>query len=78
MTVAYIMTKIHNKLTLQNQYKGDFIMARYGCVVCGWIYDEEEGYEEMGIAPGTPFEELPEDFTCPLCGVEKDQFDLVD
>ena len=53
-------------------------MARYGCMICGWIYDEEEGYEEMGIAPGTPFEELPEDFTCPLCGVEKDQFDLVD
>ena len=31
-------------------------MARYGCIVCGWIYDEEEGNEEMGIAPGTPFE----------------------
>ena len=53
-------------------------MARYGCMICGWIYDEEEGYEELGIAPGTSFEDIAEDFTCPLCGVEKDQFELVD
>lgn len=53
-------------------------MARYGCMICGWIYDEEAGYEEMGIAPGTTFEELPEDFVCPLCGVDKEQFDLAD
>jgi len=53
-------------------------MARYGCMICGWIYYEAEGDEALGIAPGTPFEDLPEDFTCPACGVEKDQFDLVD
>ena len=53
-------------------------MARYGCMICGWIYDEEAGDEGLGIAPGTLFEELPEDFTCPLCGVDKDQFDLAD
>ena len=53
-------------------------MARYGCMICGWIYDEEVGDENLGIAPGTLFEELPEDFTCPLCGVDKDQFDLAE
>ena len=53
-------------------------MARYGCMICGWIYDEAEGDEALGIAPGTAVEDLAEDFTCPDCGVEKDQFDEVD
>ena len=47
---------------------------KYMCDVCGWIYDEEKGDVEHGIAPGTKFDDLPLDFTCPLCGVGKDQF----
>ena len=47
---------------------------KYVCDVCGWIYDESMGAEDMGIAPGTKFEELPEDFVCELCGVGKDDF----
>ncbi|MBO5196234.1 MAG: rubredoxin [Clostridia bacterium] len=47
---------------------------KYVCDICGWVYDEELGAEEHGIAPGTKFEDLPEDFECPLCGVGKDQF----
>ncbi len=50
-------------------------MKKYTCTVCGWTYDEEEGLPEEGIAPGTPWEELPEDFVCPLCGVDKEQFE---
>jgi rubredoxin len=49
-------------------------MKKYVCEICGWVYDEAEGDVENGIAPGTAFEELPEDFVCPLCGVGKDQF----
>ena len=49
-------------------------MKKYVCNVCGWIYDEELGDAENGIAPGTKFEDLPEDFACPLCGVGKDEF----
>ncbi len=49
-------------------------MAKYVCDVCGWEYDEELGDDNLGIAPGTPFSELPEDFECPLCGVGKDDF----
>ena len=49
-------------------------MAKYICDVCGYEYDPAVGAEEHGIAPGTPFESLPEDWTCPLCGVGKDQF----
>ena len=47
---------------------------KYVCEVCGWVYDEAEGYEEGGIEPGTKWEDVPEDFECPLCSVGKDQF----
>lgn len=47
---------------------------KYVCDICGWVYDEAAGLPEQGIAPGTPFAELPEDFECPLCSVGKDQF----
>lgn len=49
-------------------------MAKYVCEVCGWEYDEALGDESLGIAPGTKFEDLPDDFECPLCGVGKDSF----
>ena len=49
-------------------------MKKYVCDVCGWEYDPEVGVPEEGIEPGTPFEELPDDFVCPLCYVGKDQF----
>ncbi|MBR4889087.1 MAG: rubredoxin [Clostridia bacterium] len=48
--------------------------AKYVCDVCGWTYDEAAGDPDNGIAPGTKFEDLPEDFVCPLCGVGKDMF----
>ena len=50
---------------------------KYVCDVCGWIYDEEVGDEDQGIAPGTKFEDLPEDFLCPLCSVGKELFSEV-
>ena len=50
------------------------IMKKYVCNVCGWEYDEAKGDPENGIAAGTKFEDLPEDFVCPLCGVGKDEF----
>ena len=48
---------------------------KYVCSVCGYVYDEEKGVHENGIAPGTKFEDLLEDFVCPLCGVAKDMFE---
>ena len=50
---------------------------KYVCGVCGWTYDEELGGPDLGIALGTPFADLPEDFECPLCGVGKDSFSEV-
>ena len=50
-------------------------MKRYVCSVCGYVYDEAEGAPDHGIAPGTRWEDVPEDFVCPLCGVGKDEFE---
>ncbi|MBO8446617.1 MAG: rubredoxin [Bacteroidetes bacterium] len=49
-------------------------MKKYRCTVCDWIYDPAVGDPEAGIEPGTAFEDLPEDWVCPLCGVGKDEF----
>ncbi|MBR3969044.1 MAG: rubredoxin [Clostridia bacterium] len=49
-------------------------MKKYVCNICGWVYDEATGDPDNGIAPGTAFEDLPDDFVCPLCGVGKDDF----
>ena len=49
-------------------------MKVYVCDVCGWTYDTAEGLPEEGIAPGTQWKDVPEDFECPICGVGKDQF----
>jgi len=46
---------------------------KYECV-CGWIYGEAVGDPDNGIAPGTKWSDVPEDFTCPLCGLGKDAF----
>ncbi len=50
-------------------------MKKYRCVVCGYIYDPAEGDPDSGIAPGTPFEQIPDDWVCPVCGVTKDDFE---
>ncbi len=49
-------------------------MAKYVCTVCGYVYDEATGDPDNGIAPGTKWEDVPDDFTCPLCGVGKEDF----
>ncbi|MBP2650535.1 MAG: Rubredoxin domain containing protein [Firmicutes bacterium] len=50
-------------------------MAKYVCTICGYEYDEAVGDPDNGIAPGTTFDSLPEDWVCPTCGVGKDQFE---
>ncbi len=50
-------------------------MDKYTCIVCGYVYDPAAGDTDAGIAAGTSFEQLPEDWVCPLCGVGKDQFE---
>ena len=50
-------------------------MKKYVCTVCGYVYDEAVGDVENRIEPGTAWEDVPEDYLCPLCGVGKDQFE---
>lgn len=47
------------------------------CTVCGYIYDPAEGDPQSGVSPGTPFEELPNDWTCPICGASKADFEQI-
>lgn len=53
-------------------------MEKYECFVCGYIYDPDKGDPDNDIAPGTSFEDLPDDWVCPECGVGKDQFGPAD
>ena len=51
---------------------------KWECIVCGLIYDEELGWPEDGIEPGTAWEDVPEDWLCPECGVGKEDFDMIE
>ncbi len=53
-------------------------MKKYECNVCGWVYDPTVGDPDSGIKPGTAFEDIPDDWTCPECGVGKDDFEVVE
>lgn len=50
---------------------------KYVCLLCGFIYDEEQGWPEDGISPGTPWEDIPDDWLCPDCGAMKNDFEMV-
>jgi rubredoxin len=50
-------------------------MDKYVCTVCGYVYDPANGDPDNGVAPGTAFDHIPDDWTCPVCGASKDQFE---
>jgi rubredoxin len=52
-------------------------LRKFMCVVCGWIYDEAQGWPDDGIAPGTRWEDIAETWTCPDCGVTKSDFEMM-
>ena len=52
-------------------------MEKYRCTVCDWVYDPAVGDPGSGVAAGTAFEDIPDDWVCPVCGVGKDQFEKV-
>jgi rubredoxin len=55
----------------------DSNFKKYECIICGFVYDEASGLPEDGIAPGTLWDDVPEDWECPDCGISKADFDLV-
>jgi len=52
-------------------------MDKYKCLVCGYVYDPQTGDPDNGISAGTSFEDLPDTWVCPECGVGKDQFEKI-
>ena len=58
--------------------EADVHMKKWQCIVCGFIYDEAEGWKEDGIAAGTRWEDIPDDWVCPECGVSKEDFEMVE
>lgn len=57
--------------------EGEIKMEKYECTVCGYVYDPSEGDPDSGVEPGVGFEDLPEDWVCPVCGVGKNSFEVV-
>ena len=53
-------------------------MGRWECLVCGYVYDPEKGDPDSGVAPGTSFEALPDDWVCPDCGAGKEMFEKIE
>ena len=64
----------YNESTLKQTGLLEVTLMKYVCDLCGWEYDEERGYPEGGITSDTAWEDVPEDFECPMCLVGKDQF----
>ena len=62
----------------KREKEGDTKLQKYKCSVCGYIYDPSKGDPDSGIKPGTPFEQLPDDWTCPVCGASKDEFEKLE
>ncbi len=60
--------------TTNENRKEKTLMKKYVCAICGYVYDPADGDPDNGIEAGTSFEDLPEDWVCPVCGVGKDQF----
>lgn len=50
-------------------------MDRYVCTICGYVYDPEQGDPDNGVDPGTKWEDVPDDWECPVCGASKDDFE---
>jgi rubredoxin len=68
--------KIHPRYKLEENRGAS--LKNYSCMLCGYIYDPLLGDADGGIAPGTAFEDLPEDWVCPVCSASKDQFEPVE
>lgn len=56
---------------------GEFNMDKWQCILCSYIYDPAIGDPDGGVAPGTAFEDIPDDWVCPVCGAAKDVFEKI-
>ena len=65
-------------IEINKNRKGELTMKKFECEPCGYIYDPAVGDPDGGIAPGTAFEDIPDDWVCPICGLGKDVFIVVE
>ena len=70
--------RFHSRIIALMNRPDDSVYRNWMCVVCGFIYSEAEGLPEEGIAPGTRWEDIPDTWTCPDCGVTKNDFEMVE
>jgi rubredoxin len=75
LTVQFVRKHKLNKEQSNSQQQGGRKMDRYVCQICGYVYDPEKGDPDSGVDPGTQFEDLPDDWVCPVCGAGKDDFE---
>lgn len=68
------LVKYSIRIVIKTNKRGNE-MAKYTCSICGYVYDEAKGIPEAGIVAGTKWEELPDDWVCPLCGATKSEFE---
>lgn len=68
LVIIWVISKYYKRKENAN-------MERWVCQPCGWVYDPAEGDPDGGIEPGVAFEDLPEDYVCPVCGATKDLFE---
>jgi rubredoxin len=69
---------MRSRLFLGRDMRGEVVVKRYMCLVCGLVYDEEQGWPDDGIAPGTKWEDVPANWLCPECGAGKEDFEMVE
>lgn len=75
--IIHIKGILLSHYALSNMTKEDD-MKQYMCVICGFVYDEEKGWPEDDIAPGTKWEDVPPNWVCPECGARKEDFEMVE
>jgi rubredoxin len=68
---------IEGRSTVGNNETSSQEFRTWMCLICGWVYDEAAGLPEEGIAPGTRWEDVPMNWTCPECGARKEDFEMV-
>jgi rubredoxin len=75
--IPYSLDPRTDNLSVYDRKKPVTNMAKYECMVCGWVYDEDVGDPDSGIAAGTKFADLPDDWVCPMCGASKQDFEQI-
>ncbi len=74
--MAKVLKYVESGILTKNQYQNRGFMEKWKCTVCGYVYDPEAGDSDGNIPPNTPFEKLPEEWVCPVCGAAKDKFEI--